>query len=804
MRSKTPHSPFVALCRIALVLAIVLPVFMFGLQSTTPAYAVADCSVTYEIVNQWEPGFQANVTITNNTSTAVQGWDLTWTFDSGQSYGSGWNANFAQSGSAMSVSNVASHWNGTIGANGGTVSFGFQGTHSGSVTVPTDFAVNGVSCIDDGNPTNTAVPPTDVPPTATDVPPTATNIPPTATDVPPTDIPPTATDVPPTDIPPTATDVPPTDIPPTATDVPPTATPGTGTGACTVEYTIANQWGNGFQGNVVITNNSSSALSGWTLIWTFEGSEQLSSGWNADFASSGQTVTVSNPASHWNGTIAANGGTATFGFQGTHSGTVIIPSTFTLNGEACNGDTPPTVTPPPPTPTPGPSSTPSPTPTDGPPPTPTITPTAPPPGTHVDNPFIGADFYINPDYAQQVLDEAALVGGTLGDQMALVADISTGVWMDRIGAITDGRGLEGHLDEALAQQNGSTPMTIIVVIYDLPNRDCAALASNGELLIAEDGLNRYKTEYIDPIVDIMNNPEYSSLRIVAVVEPDSLPNLVTNLDTPDCAEANSTGAYVEGIQYAVEQLHTMPNAYIYLDIGHSGWLGWDSNLGPTVDMYTDAIQGTADGFNSIDGFITNTANYTSLEEPFLPDPDLSVGNPVRGSDFYEWNPYFDELDFAVALRNEFIANGFPSSLGMLIDTSRNGWGGDARPTAVSTSTDLNTYVDESRVDQRPHRGGWCNQAGAGIGERPQAAPEPGIDAYVWVKPPGESDGVSDPNFEIDPNDPNKQHDGMCNPDESSTYNSEYGTNALPNAPHAGRWFPEQFMELVQNAYPPLE
>lgn len=34
-----------------------------------------------------------------------------------------------------------------------------------------------------------------------------------------------------------------------------------------------------------------------------------------------------------------------------------------------------------------------------------------------------------------------------------------------------------------------------VVIYDLPGRDCAALASNGELAVGE--IDRYKTEYID-------------------------------------------------------------------------------------------------------------------------------------------------------------------------------------------------------------------------------------------------------------------------------------------------------------------
>jgi cellulose 1,4-beta-cellobiosidase len=215
------------------------------------------------------------------------------------------------------------------------------------------------------------------------------------------------------------------------------------------------------------------------------------------------------------------------------------------------------------------------------------------------------------------------------------------------------------------------------------------------------------------------------------------------------------------------------------------------------------LQGTADGVNSIDGFITNTANYTPLEEIYLPDANLNVGGmAIKSSDFFEWNPNFDEKDFATALRSAFINAGLPSSIGMLIDTSRNGWGGSDRPASVSSSTDLNAYVDESRIDQRPHRGGWCNQQGAGIGERPTVAPVSGIDAYVWAKPAGESDGVSSEGI-VDANDPNKKFDSMCDPDAMSTYNSSYSTNAMSGAPHAGRWFSEQFRMLVENAYPPL-
>ena len=52
----------------------------------------------------------------------------------------------------------------------------------------------------------------------------------------------------------------------------------------------------------------------------------------------------------------------------------------------------------------------------------------------------------------------------------------------------------------------------------------------------------------------------------------------------------------------------------------------------------------------------------------------------------------------------------------------------------------------------------------GAAANPFADPYEGIDAFVWVKPQGESDGISEPEFEPDPNDPAKRHDPLCNPD----------------------------------------
>ncbi|MEV4361952.1 glycoside hydrolase family 6 protein [Nonomuraea sp. NPDC049625] len=386
-----------------------------------------------------------------------------------------------------------------------------------------------------------------------------------------------------------------------------------------------------------------------------------------------------------------------------------------------------------------------------------------------------------------------------------MANTSTAVWLDRIAAIagsSSAMGLRAHLDEAVRQDaaNGSAPLTVQFVIYDLPNRDCSALASNGELLVAENGLNRYKTEYIDPISAIMSDSAYANLRIVTIIEPDSLPNLVTNLSFAKCAEANSSGAYVDGVRYALNKLHAITNVYTYIDAAHHAWLGWDSNFNPTVNLFYNTVAGATAGVDSVDGFIVNTANYGATTEPYFTINSSVNGTSVRQSKWVDWNWYVDEQSFAAALRSALIAKGFKSGLGMLIDTSRNGWGGSARPSGPSTSTNVDDFVNQSRTDRRIHAGNWCNQSGAGLGARPTASPAAGFDAYVWIKPPGESDGASS---DI-PNDEGKKFDRMCDPTyHGNSLNGNNLSGALPNSPLSGRWFSAQFQELLRNAYPPV-
>ncbi|GAA1692720.1 hypothetical protein GCM10009830_45650 [Glycomyces endophyticus] len=424
----------------------------------------------------------------------------------------------------------------------------------------------------------------------------------------------------------------------------------------------------------------------------------------------------------------------------------------------------------------------------------------------VDNPYEGAQVYVNPQWSAQA---AAEPGGDA------VADQATGVWLDRISAIegngsptTGSMGLRDHLDEALAQGADA----IQFVIYNLPGRDCAALASNGEL--PADAIDRYKSEYIDPIVEIQSDPAYAGLRIVNVIEIDSLPNLVTNVSPRETATANcdtmkANGNYVDGVSYAAAELGALPNTYNYLDAGHHGWIGWgDAN--PQYDNFhaSAALFGSLIGENGmtaadVHGFITNTANYSVLEEPHWEVDQVVGGTPLNQNPdvtWVDWNDFNGEIDFSTAFRDELVANGFDESIGMLIDTSRNGWGGPDRPAGPSSSTDPATFVDESRIDPRYQKGNWCNQAGAGLGERPQVNPEAGIDAYVWIKPPGESDGASE---EI-PNDEGKGFDQMCDPAyEGNIRNGFNLSGARGEMPLSGHWSSEQFAELLANAYPPL-
>lgn len=111
--------------------------------------------------------------------------------------------------------------------------------------------------------------------------------------------------------------------------------PPTGSAApvsCKADYSLTNSWAGGLQGQVVLTNTGTGAISPWTLTWTFPGDQKIGSMWTATYTQSGEQITATNEP--YNATIAA-GGSVTIGFTGTFTSSDASPTAFSVNGTAC-------------------------------------------------------------------------------------------------------------------------------------------------------------------------------------------------------------------------------------------------------------------------------------------------------------------------------------------------------------------------------------------------------------------------------------------------------------------------------------
>jgi len=271
----------------------------------------------------------------------------------------------------------------------------------------------------------------------------------------------------------------------------------------------------------------------------------------------------------------------------------------------------------------------------------------------------------------------------------------------------------------------------------LPNRDCAALASNGEYQVADGGLAKYK-KYVDSIAAIIK--KYPETSIALVIEPDSLGNLITNLNVPRCQEAQP--AYIEGVEYAVKTLN-FANVASYADAGHAGWLGWEANLAPAAKMFAEIYTGAGKPA-SFRGLATNVANYNGYDTTVAPS-------------YTQGNKNYNEKLYINAIAPLLKANGWDAHF--IVDQGRSG----VQPTSQQAWGD------------------WCNVKGAGFGRAPTTnTGDPLVDALVWVKPGGESDGTSD--------------------SSASRYDAHCGyADALTPAPEAGTWFQAYFEQLLRGA-----
>ncbi|MGW5970316.1 glycoside hydrolase family 6 protein [Streptomyces sp. NPDC055186] len=128
---------------------------------------------------------------------------------------------------------------------------------------------------------------------------------------------------------------------------------------------------------------------------------------------------------------------------------------------------------------------------------------------------------------------------------------------------------------------------------------------------------------------------------------------------------------------AVDKLKGLKNTTVYLDAGNAGW--------GSPDQIHEPLKRA--GIDRADGFSVNVSNFYSTEDSIAYGKKLSakVGD----------KPF-------------------------VIDTSRNGNG---------------PYTQGDAAER------WCNPPGRALGETPTTeTADPLVDAYLWVKRPGESDG----------------------------------------------------------------
>lgn len=386
-----------------------------------------------------------------------------------------------------------------------------------------------------------------------------------------------------------------------------------------------------------------------------------------------------------------------------------------------------------------------------------------------------------PAAAQQVL--ALLRARKLLDaaRVAVIATQPRGVWL--VGGSPEQVELQVRTTLAEAKKSRSTP---VLVAYNLPYRDCAQYSAGGAVDTAA------YTAWVDGVARGIG-----SRKAIVILEPDGLGIIPYNTTIYGASDwcrptvLDATGANVPApgaspaeryaqLNYAVDSLAAQaPNASIYLDGTHSGWLG----VGEAAYRLVRA------GVQRTQGFFLNVSNYRTTAELQLfgswvssciaagtAGPDW-VRDPATGGPHFDWCPsqYNPEKGYALDYSPEYAATVSAGLQGMLgeavatstfvIDTGRNGQG----PWTPSVD-----YPDAQD---------WCNPPGRGVGLLPSLTTGvPLNDAYLWVKVPGESDG-------------------SCNRGiAGSSTDPEWGGITDPAA---GAWFPEQALELARLAEPRL-
>lgn len=325
----------------------------------------------------------------------------------------------------------------------------------------------------------------------------------------------------------------------------------------------------------------------------------------------------------------------------------------------------------------------------------------------------------------------------------------------------------------VTRRAAATRTVPVIVLYNIPFRDCAQYSAGGATSAEE---------YIDWVEGVAKG--IGKKKAVIVLEPDGLgiipfyQPLYGDMDWCQPAEADPITAASDRffmLNNAIQILKALPNTKVYLDGTHSAWLG----VGEAADRLAKA------GVWDADGFFLNASNYqpqTDLESfGYWISACLTVCDVEEHWHYehYDWcagqyiegvADYSDEYVAAVnASYGELLADvGEDAAANFIIDTSRNGVG----PWAAEMPAGVEGDAQE-----------WCNPPDRGLGIRPTTNTSSDmIDAYVWIKIPGESDGECNRWEPVGEPDPVRQ---MMDP-------------------AAGLWFPEMALELTTYANPEIE
>jgi endoglucanase len=329
----------------------------------------------------------------------------------------------------------------------------------------------------------------------------------------------------------------------------------------------------------------------------------------------------------------------------------------------------------------------------------------------------------------------------------------------------------------------------VLVAYNIPFRDCAQFSAGGATTVQQ------YLAWIDGFAAGIGNK-----KAVVILEPDGLGIIpwYTTIDGVQewCqpAEANPATAAADRffmLNYAVDALNALPNVSVYLDGTHSAWL----NVGDASHRLLQA------GIQDADGFYLNVSNYqftaNSVEYGTWISKCITYVTAVTPGDYGScgnqyWNggPATSWTGAAMDRYQEWRSEPYS---GEPADLAWNTVGINSRYDSILGATQPTTHfvIDTSRNGQGPWQPpdypdpqDWCNPPDRGLGLRPTA--DTGIallDAYLWVKIPGESDGECTRGL------------GPA----GETVDPEWGLID----PGAGQWFPEMALQLAQNSHPPL-